>query len=426
MSRTLTHPPDAGRSRALSGEAGAFSAATLVGVMFMGSTLLTPLYGLYRREFGFSIVVLTLLYSVYVVGNLCALLFLGGLSDQIGRRKVALGAIAVAGASTVMFLCASDPAWLFIARAVSGLSIGVAAGTGTAWLAELIDGEDRARASTIATTANFLGVAAGPILSGVLAQYGPWPTRLSFVAYFGVVALAAILMARTAETVQAKPGTPNLTPRIGVPRDLRVRFIPPGVSVFGVMALVGFYAALIPTILRQELHQTNLAIGGAVAAAMFLIAAIVIVLTRRLEPRTAMLWGLGLMPPAVGMLVFAQVERSMPLVLGDALVSGAAAALGYRGSLQVIYALAPHDRRAEIGSAYYLCGFAGNALPVIGVGVVTALAGAVAGSAAFAILIAVFAIVALILELKRKVRSPAVGPVPFAPELLSSPPQSRV
>jgi MFS family permease len=400
MSRTLAQGQTP--ARALSGDAGAFSAATLVGVMFMGSTLLTPLYALYRREFGFSIVVLTLLYSVYVVGNLCALLFLGGLSDQIGRRKVALGSIAVAGLSTVMFFFAPNPVWLFLARAVSGLSIGVAAGTGTAWLAELIDGGHRARASTIATTANFLGVAAGPLLSGVLAQYAPWPTRLSFVVYFVVVALTAVLMARTAETVERKPGKPNLKPRIGVPPELRVRFIPPAVSVFGVMALVGFYAALVPSIMIRELHQTNLALGGAVAAAMFFIAAVVIMLTQALKPRTAMLWGLGLMPPAVGLLVLAQAEKSMPLLLVGALISGSAAALGYRGSLQVIYALAPADRRAEIGSAYYLCGFAGNALPVIGVGVVTALASAVAGSAAFAALIAVFAVTALAIELRRK------------------------
>jgi predicted MFS family arabinose efflux permease len=301
-----------------------------------------------------------------------------------------------------MFFFAPNPVWLFLARAVSGLSIGVAAGTGTAWLAELIDGGHRARASTIATTANFLGVAAGPLLSGVLAQYAPWPTRLSFVVYFVVVALTAVLMARTAETVERKPGKPNLKPRIGVPSELRVRFIPPAVSVFGVMALVGFYAALVPSIMIRELHQTNLALGGAVAAAMFFIAAVVIMLTQALKPRTAMLWGLGLMPPAVGLLVLAQAEKSMPLLLVGALISGSAAALGYRGSLQVIYALAPADRRAEIGSAYYLCGFAGNALPVIGVGVVTALASAVAGSAAFAALIAVFAVTALAIELRRK------------------------
>ena len=62
----------------------------------MGSTLLTPLYLIYRRMFGFSEVTLTLIYAVYVVGNLAALFFFGRLSDQIGRRRTSLPAIALA------------------------------------------------------------------------------------------------------------------------------------------------------------------------------------------------------------------------------------------------------------------------------------------------------------------------------------------
>src|SRR5947199_4025931 len=52
-----------------------YVAAQLIGVMFMGSTLLTPLYILYRRAFGFSEMTLTLIYAVYVVGNIGALFF---------------------------------------------------------------------------------------------------------------------------------------------------------------------------------------------------------------------------------------------------------------------------------------------------------------------------------------------------------------
>lgn len=47
--------------------------ATGLGLMFMGSTLLTPLYLLYQRASGFSEITLTLIYAVYVVGNLAAL-----------------------------------------------------------------------------------------------------------------------------------------------------------------------------------------------------------------------------------------------------------------------------------------------------------------------------------------------------------------
>ena len=70
---------------------------------FMGSTLLTPLYALYERAFGFSRFVLTLIFAVYMIGNLCALLFLGRLSDEIGRRRATLFAFMVAGISTLLF-----------------------------------------------------------------------------------------------------------------------------------------------------------------------------------------------------------------------------------------------------------------------------------------------------------------------------------
>lgn len=54
--------------------------AGMLGVMFVGAILPTPLYPLYREAFGFSAVTLTLIYATYVLGNLAALLFFGPLS----------------------------------------------------------------------------------------------------------------------------------------------------------------------------------------------------------------------------------------------------------------------------------------------------------------------------------------------------------
>ena len=75
---------------------------------------------------------------------------------------------------------------------------------------------------------------------------------------------------------------------------------------------------------------------------------------------------------------------------------GFAAALGYRGSLQVVNQIAPADRRAEVVSAYLICCFLGNALPVIGVGVISTLASPIAASIVFAATIAAFAVIALV------------------------------
>jgi hypothetical protein len=194
--------------------------ATLVGVMFIATTLPTPLYVIYEHTFGFSRVTLTLVYAVYVVGNLVALLLLGRTSDIIGRRKVSLAAIAVAAVSTFFFLLATDTAWLFWARIFNGMAVGLTAGTATAWITELDPNQDRARPAVITTTSNFLGLAIGSLLAGVLAQYEPWPLRLTFAVYLALLAALAILIARTRETVIPRRGGLNalLTwPRLGGP-----------------------------------------------------------------------------------------------------------------------------------------------------------------------------------------------------------------
>ena len=47
--------------------------AFMIGVLFAGSTVVTPLYVIYKQQFGFSQISLTLIYAVYVVGNLAAM-----------------------------------------------------------------------------------------------------------------------------------------------------------------------------------------------------------------------------------------------------------------------------------------------------------------------------------------------------------------
>ncbi len=392
---TFAHSP----LRELSGTAAIVAVSLMVGVMFMGSTLVTPLYVIYRQSFGFSQITLTLIYAAYVVGNLAALMLFGRLSDTIGRRRAVGPAIVVAGLGTVVFLLATGTAALFWARALSGLGIGIAAGTGTAWLAELVGSEDKTRATVLATGSNFLGIAIGPLLTGLLADYAPWPLHLPFVVYLVLLALSAVMVLRTHETVE-RPGARlsdiSLRPRVGVPRAIRAQFVAPAIAGFGAMALVGFYAALAPSILAQNLHQQSHVVAGALVFELGIVVAATIVLTQALASRTAMLWSLVLMIPSVALVVAAQISASMPVMLAATALCGIAAGLGYRGSLQVVNQIAPAEQRAAVASAYFICGFSGNALPVIGVGVLSTFASPEIASAAFAVMIALFAVVALV------------------------------
>ncbi|HYA07239.1 MAG TPA: MFS transporter, partial [Xanthobacteraceae bacterium] len=269
--------------------------------MFVGAILPTPLYPLYRQAFGFSDVTLTLIYAVYVLGNLVALVLLGRLSDQVGRRIVSLPAIGVGIASTVAFAAAAGTAWLFAARALSGFSTGLAAGAATAWIAELCRDRGRGTAARIAAAANLFGCAAGPLLGGLLAQFASAPLRLPFLVYLALLGVTAGVILFAPETV-AKPRPwreVSLRPRLGVPQQIRLQFVSPAVTGFATFALIGFYSALIPNLLRDSLALPAPAVAGGVVFELFAIAAMTILVSGSIASQAAMLSALALLPPSL-------------------------------------------------------------------------------------------------------------------------------
>jgi MFS family permease len=82
----------------------------------MSATIPTPLYPIYQKAFDLSDLTLTLVYAVYVLGNLVVLIVFGGLADRIGRRRTILAAVVLTFASTAAFAAASSVAWLFLGR----------------------------------------------------------------------------------------------------------------------------------------------------------------------------------------------------------------------------------------------------------------------------------------------------------------------
>jgi MFS family permease len=383
--------------------------AAALAFMFAGATLPTPLYPIYRQAFGFGGVTLTLIYAVYVLGNLAALSVFGRLSDQVGRRRVMLPAIAISVISAIVFILARSFVWLFAARALSGFSTGLAAGAATAWISELQPQKDKAAGAVTASAANFIGLAIGPLMAGVLARFAPWPLRLSFFLYAALLFAIAGAICRVPEMVPnpiGSLGELSLRPRFGVPRALLIHFLPPAVTAFVTFALIGFYAALIPSVLAEHLHQKSPLVAGAIAFELFAMAALTTVFTRNIQSRAAMLSALTLFPPCLGLLVYADLSQSMLILLAAAAAGGIAASLGYRGSLQVVNGIAPSDQRGEMVSSYFLFAFAGNSLPVIGVGLLSAKASPGTAQIVFAVVIAVLAAVGFMVGTRYAPRAP--------------------
>lgn len=103
---------------------------------------------------------------------------LGNLSDRYGRRPIIL--FSLLGFSINFFLQAWAPTilWLFIGRIFSGIT-GASITTGSAYIADISDESNRSKNFGMIGAAFGLGFIIGPVVGGLLGQYGP---RIPFIA----------------------------------------------------------------------------------------------------------------------------------------------------------------------------------------------------------------------------------------------------
>lgn len=113
--RSLRFPP-LGRRAAF-----ALHASVLVGLL-AASSAPTPLYSDYQAQWRFSALTLTIVFSVYALALLGALLVAGTLSDHVGRRPVLAGALVAEAASMAVFITAHGVPDLIAARVVQGVA----------------------------------------------------------------------------------------------------------------------------------------------------------------------------------------------------------------------------------------------------------------------------------------------------------------
>jgi MFS family permease len=156
-----------------------------------GANVAAPLYSVYAGEFGFSSIVLTTVFATYAVTLVATLLGGGRLADRFGRRPVILAGLAVAAAAAVLFAVAAGTGWLYAARALQGVAVGLISGPATAALVEIDPRRDERRPALLAGLAQAGGSGLGPLVGGGLAQWGPWPMHTCFLAVLAGTAAAA-------------------------------------------------------------------------------------------------------------------------------------------------------------------------------------------------------------------------------------------
>jgi DHA1 family tetracycline resistance protein-like MFS transporter len=199
-------------------------------VNLVGFGIIIPLLPFYAETFGASPLVVGLLFAMFSACQLIAAPALGDLSDRYGRRPVLVFSLAGTVLSFVLLALAQSITMLFVARIIDGLSGGNIS-TARAYVADVTEPQDRARAYGLLGAAFGLGFIFGPALSGVLA-------RVSYTAPIWAAAgitLVATVMAwlwlpETVHRVHAGTGNPfrylpELVRRPIVRRILAIDFV---------------------------------------------------------------------------------------------------------------------------------------------------------------------------------------------------------
>jgi MFS family permease len=380
-------------------------------VTMMGTTLPTPLYTLYQARFGFTVLMITVIFATYAAGVIVALLLLGRLSDQIGRRPVLLLGLGTSALSAVAFLVAAGLPLLLIGRVISGFSAGIFTGTATATLVDLAAPGGQSRATLVAAMANMGGLGCGPLLAGVLAQTAALPLRLPFWVDLGLLVLAVAGILVMPEPVSHRGPIRWRPQALHVPASVRATFIRASLAAFAGFAVLGLSTAVSPAFLGKVLSIHNAAVVGLVVFGVFAASTAGQLLLEMVPESRALPAGCAGLIAGMGVFAAGLAASSLALLVLGALLAGAGQGLSFRSGLAAINSASPPEERAGVASSFFVVAYLAISIPVIGEGVLADATTLRAAGLAFAGVVAAIAAVALMLL----ARGPGPGPAQPAP-----------
>lgn len=392
MADTSAAGSDSGlRSLLIHGPRGAFRwTAYVLAVTAFAAAIPTPLYPTYEAKFQFTSGTLGLVFAAYTLGVFLTLFFLAPQAERIGRRwALALGMVFTA-LGAVVFAFASGVPSLVLARVISGLAVGLTTSVATAAMSDLEPHRDQHHVARLAVAANFGGFAAGAALSGLLVQYGPYPTELVYLLPIlaSAIGLAAVYV--TPETA-ANLGAHlrSRIQRISVPPELRRWFWVATGGIAACYSIYGLFAALIPSYLDTGLALSSPLAAGVVVALMFGTAAATQLATSQIQDRRALLVGFPCLLGALIALVLILPLTALALLAVVSAGMGVAVGLTFMGSVTLIDRVSPEAKRGEILAGFYSAGYLALAVPTIGVAEASEAIGLVQAGVLFGAILAV-------------------------------------
>jgi predicted MFS family arabinose efflux permease len=355
----------------------AFYLLASITVSFLASSSApTPLYSIYQAQWGFSPITVTVIFGIYAISVLAALLFVGRLSDHIGRRPVLIAATAVQAATMVIFATASGLGDLVLARIIQGLATGAAVGAVGAGMIDL----NKARGATANAVAPAFGTATGGMLAGFLVQYLPAPTHLVYAVLGVIFVLQGIGVTLMADTIAPAPGAlASLRPQLHLPAAARGPLLLALPILVASWALAGFYGSLGPMLLRGMLGVNSALLGGLALFVLAASAGVAVLVLQDREPRDLMTFGAAMLAAGVGVTLWSLPHHSLATFFAGTSIAGIGFGTGFQGAVRSVVPFAAPHERAGVLSIVFIVSYLSMGVPAIAAGVLVARHGNILG-----------------------------------------------
>jgi MFS family permease len=296
------------------------------------------------------------------------------IAARIGRRGVMLAAVVTMMASAALLAAWKDLPGLLAGRLLTGVSVGLAAGTAIPYLIELGVRKDPtapvARARTIGTSVNVGSLGIGPLVAGCLAQWARRPLTLSYLLWVALGAIALVGLAGAPETGARGSHATAKRQATGSRSSARIP-IPAAAATLAAFAANGLFAGLSGLFLATTLHHPSHALAGATLFLVFAAGVISQVATARLAAPLVLALGMTSMLVGLALLVTA-VRLSTPslalFLIGGTLI-GAGAGAVFKGTTGLVLESAAPENRVALTSELLIALFVGLSIPVIGAGI---------------------------------------------------------
>ncbi len=231
------------------------------------------------------------------------------------------------------------------------------------------------------------GLAAGPLLGGVVAQYAPDPRVVPFVVHLGLV-VAALAVAGFIPGKSQAAGRKWRLARLKIPEPVRRSFPEIAASGFLAWAVLGVFSAVIASLIGTILRTGNLAVTAGALTLMIGTSAAAQLAAPRLRPPTGQWVGLSTLATGLSLLVVAAATSSVAFAVLAMIGSGIGHGLVFAGSLSEITVATPARERGAVLGLVYFINYLGLGFPVIVVGVLSLPLGLVRATSTVSVVIA--------------------------------------